>query len=187
MCVQVQKKRHIGNDIVVIVFQVRTMMFIIVVLPIKNNHALFISPIVTPSHPHSLQDENTPFCPNMVRSHFIHGYIVVQVEHPNTDHTVYKVSMAAKQEVADFGPPIPDPAVFQKGTEFRDWLLTKALNAEFNCHNASDFKKLAVSDDCVCVHVRNRKINNFVLFHRIEQETNCSNTSWKNSPPLLRK
>lgn len=37
------------------------------------------------------QDENTPFCPNMVRSHFVHCYIVVQVEHPNTDHTVYKV------------------------------------------------------------------------------------------------
>lgn len=37
------------------------------------------------------QDENTPFCPNMIRSHFVHSYIVVQVEHPNTDHTVYKV------------------------------------------------------------------------------------------------
>jgi len=53
----VQRKRHIGNDIVVIVFQ----------------------------------DENTPFCPNTVRSHFVHSYVVVQVEHPNTDHTVYKV------------------------------------------------------------------------------------------------
>lgn len=105
----VQRKRHIGNDIVVIVFQ----------------------------------DKNTPFCPKTVRSHFVHCYIVVQVEHPHTDHTVYKVALTAKDEVPDFSPPLPDPAVFQKGPEFREWLLTKLLNAEFNCHSASDFKRLA--------------------------------------------
>lgn len=81
----------------------------------------------------------------MIRSHFVHSYIVVQVEHPNTDHTVYKVAVAAKNQVPDFGPPLPDPAIFQKGVEFRDWLLLKALNAEFNCHQAPSFKKLAVS------------------------------------------
>lgn len=91
------------------------------------------------------QDANTPFCPSMIRSHFVHAYIIVQVEHPNTDHTVYKVAVGAKDEVPDFGPPLPDPAIFQKGAEFRDWLLMKALNAEFNCHQASSFKKLAVS------------------------------------------
>lgn len=81
----------------------------------------------------------------MIRSHFVHSYIVVQVEHPNTDHTVYKVAITAKDEVPTFGPALPDPAIFQKGTEFRDWLLLKALNAEFNCHQAPSFKKLAVS------------------------------------------
>ena len=104
--------------------------------------------IITPS-----QDENAQFCPSMLSSHSIHSYIVLQVEHPNTDHTVYRVSTAAKQEVANFEPPIPNPAVFQKGTEFRDWLLMKALNAEFNSHNTSTFLKVAVSDlviVCVC-------------------------------------
>ncbi|XP_064384734.1 rap1 GTPase-activating protein 1-like isoform X3 [Halichondria panicea] len=105
----VQKKRHIGNDIVVVVFQ----------------------------------EENTPFCPSAIRSHFIHSYIAVQVEHPNTDHTVYKVAVTAKDDVPQFGPPLPDPAVFQKGPDFREWLLTKILNAEFNCHMAPSFKKLA--------------------------------------------
>lgn len=85
----------------------------------------------------------------MIRSHFVHAYIVVQVEHPNTDHTVYKVAIGAKDEVPDFGPPLPDPAIFQKGAEFRDWLLMKALNAEFNCHQASSFNKLAVSAERV--------------------------------------
>ena len=91
------------------------------------------------------QEENTPFCPSTIRSHFIHSYIVVQVEHPNTDHTVYKVAITAKDEVPNFGPPLPDPAVFQKGTDFRDWLLTKILNAEYKCHMAPSFNKLAVS------------------------------------------
>lgn len=87
----------------------------------------------------------------MIRSHFVHSYIVVQVEHPNTDHTVYKVAVTAKRDVPQFDPPLPDPAIFQKGTEFRDWLLTKALNAEFNCHQAPSFKKLAVCFLCVLI------------------------------------
>ena len=41
---QLQRKRHIGNDIVAIIFQ----------------------------------EENTPFTPDMIASHFLHSYIVVQ-------------------------------------------------------------------------------------------------------------
>ena len=39
-------------------------------------------------------------------------------------------------------------------TDFRDWFLTKLLNAETKCYHASSFLKLAVSvHACVCVHV----------------------------------
>jgi hypothetical protein len=51
--------------------------------------------------------------------------------------------MACKDQVPEFGPPLCTPSVFRKGPEFRDWLLTKLLNAEFNCHKAPDFLKLA--------------------------------------------
>lgn len=54
---QLQRKRHIGNDIVAIIFQ----------------------------------EENTPFVPDMIASNFLHAYIVVQVENPETDNTSYKV------------------------------------------------------------------------------------------------
>ena len=54
---QVARKRHIGNDIVAIVFQ----------------------------------ESNTPFSPDLIRSKFLHSFIVVQVEHPNSENTVYKV------------------------------------------------------------------------------------------------
>lgn len=47
---QLQRKRHIGNDIVAIVFQ----------------------------------ETNTPFSPDMIASHFLHAFIVVQVLDPNT-------------------------------------------------------------------------------------------------------
>lgn len=50
---QLQRKRHIGNDIVAIVFQ----------------------------------EENTPFSPDMIASHFLHAFIVVEVVEPNTPNT----------------------------------------------------------------------------------------------------
>lgn len=106
---QVARKRHIGNDIVLVVFQ----------------------------------DQNTPYSPDCVRSRFLHAHIVVQVEYPNTDHTVYKVAVAAKEDVPDFTPPLPTPAVFSKDDDFREWILTKILNAEAKCYKAPDFRRLA--------------------------------------------
>lgn len=47
---QLQRKRHIGNDIVAIVFQ----------------------------------EENTPFSPDMIASHFLHAFVVVEAVEPNT-------------------------------------------------------------------------------------------------------
>ncbi|XP_078373554.1 uncharacterized protein LOC144657122 isoform X2 [Oculina patagonica] len=106
---QVQRKRHIGNDIVAIVFQ----------------------------------DENTPFSPVSIRSHFLHVFIVVQVEEPNTSNTRYKVSVTAREDVPHFGPKLPNPAVFRKGPEFRKFLLTKLINAELSAYNSAEFAKLA--------------------------------------------
>lgn len=105
---QVQRKRHIGNDIVAIVFQ----------------------------------DENTPFSPVSIRSHFLHVFIVVQVEEPNTSNTRYKVSVTAREDVPHFGPKLPNPAVFKKGPEFRKFLLTKLINAELAAYNSAKFAEL---------------------------------------------
>lgn len=35
------------------------------------------------------QESNTPFSPDMIASHFLHAYIVVQVLEPNTPNTRY--------------------------------------------------------------------------------------------------
>ncbi|OWK54723.1 rap1 GTPase-activating protein 2 isoform X6 [Lonchura striata] len=105
---QLQRKRHIGNDIVAIIFQ----------------------------------EENTPFVPDMIASNFLHAYIVVQVESPEAENTAYKVSVTAREDVPSFGPPLPSPPVFQKSPEFREFLLTKLINAENACCKSDKFAKL---------------------------------------------
>ncbi|KAH0511486.1 Rap1 GTPase-activating protein 2 [Microtus ochrogaster] len=105
---QLQRKRHIGNDIVAIIFQ----------------------------------EENTPFVPDMIASNFLHAYIVVQAESPGTETPSYKVSVTAREDVPAFGPPLPSPPVFQKGAEFREFLLTKLTNAENACCKSDKFAKL---------------------------------------------
>uniref|UniRef100_A0A8C5EMT4 Rap-GAP domain-containing protein n=1 Tax=Gouania willdenowi TaxID=441366 RepID=A0A8C5EMT4_GOUWI len=105
---QLQRKRHIGNDIVAAVFQ----------------------------------EEPTPFVPDMIASNFLHAYLLVQPENPCTEQTTYKVSVTAREDVPPFGPPLPNPAVFKKGPEFRDFLLTKLINAENACYKSDKFAKL---------------------------------------------
>nr|CAB3265433.1 rap1 GTPase-activating protein 1 [Phallusia mammillata] len=105
---QLQRKRHIGNDIVAIVFQ----------------------------------DEETPFVPNMITSHFLHAYIVIQPLNPCTDKCRYKVSVTCREDVPEFGPPLPEPAVFERNDQFRTWLYCKLINAETACCKSEQFAKL---------------------------------------------
>ncbi|CAH1774914.1 unnamed protein product [Owenia fusiformis] len=105
---QLQRKRHIGNDIVAIIFQ----------------------------------ETNTPFVPDMVASHFLHSYIVVQPINPNTEFTQYKVTVTSRDDVPRFGPKLPKPAIFNKGEDFKQFILTKLINAEMACYKAEKFAKL---------------------------------------------
>ena len=106
---QLQRKRHIGNDIVALVFQ----------------------------------EENTPFSPDIITSHFLHAYIVVQPLSSSTGETSsYKVSVTARSDVPYFGPSLPSPPVFRKGEEFKEFLLTKLINAENACYKAEKFSTL---------------------------------------------
>lgn len=105
---QLQRKRHIGNDIVAIVFQ----------------------------------EANTPFSPDMIASHFLHAFIVVQPIDPCTPDTRYKISVAARDDVPFFGPSLPNPPIIRRGAELRDFLLTKLINAETACYKADKFAKL---------------------------------------------
>lgn len=115
---QLQRKRHIGNDIVAIVFQ----------------------------------EANTPFSPDMIASHFLHAFIVVQVMDPNTSNTRYKVSVTARDDVPFFGPNFPQPAIFRAGPDFREFLLTKLINAENAAYKAHKFAKLELRTRSSLLH-----------------------------------
>lgn len=88
------------------------------------------------------QEENTPFTPDMIASHFLHAFIVVQPIDACTPDVRYRVTVTARDGVNFFGPTLPDPAIFRKGIEFRDFLLTKLLNAENACYKAQKFARL---------------------------------------------
>ncbi|XP_032776346.2 rap1 GTPase-activating protein 1 isoform X3 [Daphnia magna] len=105
---QLQRKRHIGNDIVAVVFQ----------------------------------EENTPFAPDMVASHFLHAFVVVQPLDPCTPNVRYRITVTARDGVNFFGPTLPDPPIMRKGPELREFLLTKLLNAENACYKAQKFARL---------------------------------------------
>jgi hypothetical protein len=74
---QIERKRHIGNDTVVILFT----------------------------------DGNTPFSVGTIRSKYIQVFVVVHCFEED-QQIKYRVSLAQRDEVPPFGPPLPDPPVF---------------------------------------------------------------------------
>ncbi|KJE89083.1 Rap1GAP [Capsaspora owczarzaki ATCC 30864] len=106
---QVQRKRHIGNDIVSIIFV----------------------------------EGETPFVPDCIRSHFLHVFIVIQVENANTHAMRYRVTVISRKDVPGFGPRLIEAYVFQKGPELREFLLAKLINAENAALSSPGFQNLA--------------------------------------------
>ncbi|XP_062548577.1 signal-induced proliferation-associated 1-like protein 1 isoform X2 [Armigeres subalbatus] len=107
---QLLRKRHIGNDIVTVVFQ----------------------------EPGAL-----PFTPKNIRSQFQHVFIIVRAVNPCTDHTQYRVAVSRSKEVPVFGPPVRPGALYAKGKNFADFLLSKVINAENAAHRSEKFATMA--------------------------------------------
>jgi len=83
----------------------------------------------------------------------------------------YKVNVTARDDVPFFGPPLPSPPIFTKGTEFKEFLLTKLINAETACYKAEKFSKLEVCKTffvyqvlCALLAFTFLAIRNFVYF-----------------------
>ena len=106
---QLQRKRHIGNDIITVVFQ---------------------------------EDGSPPFTPATIRSHFQHVFIVVRELLSMDGNTSYMVAVTAAGNVPPFGPPLPVKPVFELDDDFREFLLTKLINAEGASHRSSKFLAL---------------------------------------------
>lgn len=103
---QWERKRFIGNDIVVIVFY----------------------------------EGKKPLDPNIFVSNFNHVFALVVPEERNGT-TYYALHMAYKVGVAESKPPLPEEAVWERGPEFREFLLTKLINAERCAMSATQFRR----------------------------------------------
>ncbi|EGD74356.1 hypothetical protein PTSG_06365 [Salpingoeca rosetta] len=90
---QLERKRHLGNDICNIVFQ---------------------------------EDASTPFKPELIKSKFNHIFAVVSLL---PDHR-YSLKVYTKANVPEYGPALPNPAVFSDMKELRKFLLVKLMNGE---------------------------------------------------------
>jgi len=106
---QLEKKRHIGNDIVVIVFLEDGATIDPNFTRTQFNHVFII---VQP-----IKCETPPHMPPVVK---------------------YRIAVIGKQGVRPFGPPIPAHE-FERGSLLREFLLTKLINAERAALHAPSF------------------------------------------------
>jgi hypothetical protein len=103
---QWERKRFIGNDIVVIVFY----------------------------------EGRTPLDPNIFVSNFNHVFALV-VPEKRGDKMFYQLHMTYKVGVAESKPPMPEDNMWEHGPEFREFLLTKLINAERCAMSATQFRR----------------------------------------------
>jgi hypothetical protein len=113
---RVERKRHIGNDVIVIVFKEQA-------------------------------DESDKFVATCLTSHFNHCIFVFRAElGPGGETTHYTLTIANKSGVPPYPPFIPETgARFENGPQFREWLLTKLINAERTALGSPEFQSLVTA------------------------------------------
>jgi hypothetical protein len=114
---QLERKRHLGNDVVVIAF-------------VENDNQTT-----------SLLNDPAPYLPTTVRTHFQHVLAVVQRDPTSVEgRPRYRLHVARKSDVPSFGPELPNPSVFDK-SQLRNVLLTKLINGERAAFKAPAFER----------------------------------------------
>jgi RAP1 GTPase activating protein 1 len=102
---QLEKKRHVGNDVVVILYQDTASTsddvsgFKLSTLRSKQNHVVFLV--------HPVKTEET---------------------------TAYSLTILSKKEVGEFLPQVPEPCLLRNDDASREFLFQKLVNAERSCH-----------------------------------------------------
>ena len=121
ICVQLERKRHIGNDIVVIIF------------------------VDYDTNPEEAIQSALNFNPKFMRSHFNHIFALVTYD-ATTDR--YRMSVCSAESVPFFGPPLPCFGEFGDPISFRDFLLAKCEQCVCACACVRVCVCVCV---CVCV------------------------------------
>lgn len=144
---KLQKKRHIGNDIVCVAFiEGEDTLFNPACIKSHFLHTFIVVRLidvledaavnVDDSSGNSAKDENT-------------------VDNNNNDHNSqqnqettkvhkkkYAISVVCRDEVSAFKPYLWHESTFEKGDRFREWLLTKIINGERASYSAPKFARM---------------------------------------------
>ncbi|XP_054729663.1 GTPase-activating Rap/Ran-GAP domain-like protein 3 isoform X1 [Anastrepha obliqua] len=116
---QVERKRHIGNDIVNIIF---------IDQPTANKANTACAQMSADGVQTKGGSEvilPTAFDPTWIKSQFTHIFAVVT----KIDHA-YRLAVFCDENVPPFGPTLPNPPEFTDIAMFREFLLVKMINAE---------------------------------------------------------
>jgi len=70
-----------------------------------------------------------PFDPTILTNQFNHIFFVIQKDETK-EQTHYKLVVVNKSGVSGHTPFLPDPPIFRKGDDFRDFIYTKLINSE---------------------------------------------------------
>ncbi|XP_029949064.1 signal-induced proliferation-associated 1-like protein 2 [Salarias fasciatus] len=89
------------------------------------------------------EPEDPPFDPQIIHSHLHRVFIVVRVHRPCSQHTCYSVAVSRCRGVPSFGPLIPSGWMFPASPAFRDFLLTKIINAQHAVSRSDTFVAMA--------------------------------------------
>ena len=109
--------------------------------------------------------QNTPFSPDMIASHFLQVFIVVQPLPGGNERgggggggDRYRVSVTRRVDVPDFPPALPQGGIFEAEDEeaFGEWLLAKCINAEHACFGTRKLSEMQTRTRATLFEVRSR-------------------------------
>jgi len=124
---QIGRKRHIGNDVVVLIFvSGKTPFSPISIQSQFNNVFIVVQPVISqpPSSGRSSSGGSKPQVNKAqpflsFNTAFIHGQTIY------TQEIGYRLAVTVKSNIPEFGPDVPDPPFFDNLNGFREFLLTK--------------------------------------------------------------
>jgi RAP1 GTPase activating protein 1 len=73
------------------------------------------------------QDGDAVYKPTTVSSRQIHVVLLVKACIID-DERHYRLAVVSRDDVSPFAPVLPEPAVFKKGADFRDFLYKKCMS-----------------------------------------------------------
>ncbi|KAJ1332817.1 hypothetical protein BSLG_008446 [Batrachochytrium salamandrivorans] len=114
---QIERKRHIGNDIINIVY--------------LDGDAQF--------DPSTIRSQFTHIF-IVVKEEKLENAAVDGVSPPES-RVGYRVSVGSNVDVMRFGPQLPEPSIFVNTDEFREFLFCKLINGENSAYKAPKFAK----------------------------------------------